>query len=193
MSKFIQSHYEAAILELRSIPFEYTNNYYGPEERKTWYCSTPRILLAPKHYDIINSLYSFFQYHGYNNWGYKDFFDHMKKIAFERNWKNTGYMYQPFDFVHGEKKSRWFRHTDYYRHKRSYQRKDHHQKKEKKGPRWSDKKRSWKKEHHQSGWKKCMKDTTIRSIRAETKKRMATESYDDLITHHKKHHWYDYW
>ncbi len=193
MSKFIQSRYEEAVLELRSVPFALTNDYSDPNNRSGYWSSTPRIRLDPKHYDTINSLYAFFQYHGYDNWDYSDFFGHMKRVAFEKNYRG-GWMYQMFDFVHPakEKRSRWWRPAYYYRHKRSYQRKPEHQKKEKAEPRWSDSKKPWRKEKHRSGWKQHAKKTTTRGLRIETKKKMVDEDYDNVPSD-KKCHWYDYY
>jgi hypothetical protein len=188
MSKFIQSRYEEAVLELRSIPFTYTNY---TDDYRGWTLST-RVLLHSKHYDIINSLYAFFQYEGYDNWKYDDFFDHIKRVAFEKNWRGV-YMYGMYDFVHPDKKSRWFRHTNYYRHKRSYQRKPDHQKKEKCEPRWSDSKKPWKREYHNRNWKKHAKKTSNRELRNETRRKMFNEDYDSLPCHINKTHWWDYW
>ena len=189
MSKFIQQRYEESILELRSIPFTYTNYLDG---YRGWSTST-RILLSTRHYDVLNSLHYFFMFNGYTGWEETDFREHMKKIAFEKNWRG-GQSYKPFDFVHESEKSRWPSRTQYhYRHKRSYIHNPNTKKKEKREPRWSDRKKSWKKEHNQSGWKKCMKDTSNRSMRIETRKKIAIEEYDSIPNKHKKFYDYDYW
>lgn len=180
MSKFIQQRYEEAILDLRSIPLD---NYYVQWPSGTYHT---RQRLNTKHHDILNSLYHFLS--EWYIWDKDVFYEHMRHRAFEPSrW------YHMRDFAHPERKNRWPKHTNYYRHKRSYQRRDTHLKKEPREPRWSDSKKSWRKERHRSGWKQHAKKTTTRYIRGEVKKCMFNEDYEKIPTDYKKYHWYDYY